>query len=592
MISKMETQEEIIRELHSGDSDQLEFIVSQNGRIVVEAPAGYGKTKTMISKIAYQIATKLIPNPKKILALTFSINAAYKIRKDVTEQIPNILYDQGASDINIAKRIVVSNYHGLCRSILSKYGFRISDHLRKIESLISIDDSKNASFEEHDIQIDQESKDVFVNFNFALKEANSTYLKANFGRYIDAVINKLLPLGYIPFNAVLCLTISLLKQYPNIKTFYQKLFPCIYVDEFQDTNILSYGLIKQLVGDSTRLYLMGDSLQRIYGFIGAIPDLITKAQAEFNMSFISLKHNHRFNNNSDMLLLDFNVRRNAESLTSPNIREAAKIDLKVFPNQDMEAKYILNKCKSLLDSTELEKVSVLFRGGQNNANTLKVIEEFNQQGIAYFYGLFGEDDIPYRKFHFDASYEFSTLLNGRNFSKKTSRQFISKIKNKYNGKSPMFDSLVSLCEIFFRRLFTDYYHLSEDEKIILVKETFEGYGLKQYMEYSKHRVIITTIHGAKGLEWEYVIVPDMEQSSLPNYFSCKECKFSGDCNIIFDKENEAHYLDELSVFYVAFTRAKKQVFFSASKQSLTKKGSWNRNLSCFLRLPGIEISSQ
>lgn len=79
-----------IKVLHCGDEKQLEVIFSDAQRLLVEAPAGYGKTKTMISKIAYMLACNELPNPKKILALTFSVNAAYKIKKDVAEQLPRL----------------------------------------------------------------------------------------------------------------------------------------------------------------------------------------------------------------------------------------------------------------------------------------------------------------------------------------------------------------------------------------------------------------------------------------------------------------------------------------------------------------------
>ena len=76
-------------QMHSNDKKQLEVIFSDSKRLIVEAPAGYGKTKTMVSKIAYLIGSNKVPNPKKILALTFSINAAYKIRKDIIESLPS-----------------------------------------------------------------------------------------------------------------------------------------------------------------------------------------------------------------------------------------------------------------------------------------------------------------------------------------------------------------------------------------------------------------------------------------------------------------------------------------------------------------------
>ena len=57
---------------HGGDERQLEVIFSDSPRLIVEAPAGYGKTTTMISRIAYLFAIGGIPNPKRILGLTFS----------------------------------------------------------------------------------------------------------------------------------------------------------------------------------------------------------------------------------------------------------------------------------------------------------------------------------------------------------------------------------------------------------------------------------------------------------------------------------------------------------------------------------------
>ena len=73
-----------IENKHQGDEKQLEIIFSPNKRLLVEAPAGYGKTHTMVSRIAYLISIGKLPVPKKLLALTFSVNAAYKIKKDVS----------------------------------------------------------------------------------------------------------------------------------------------------------------------------------------------------------------------------------------------------------------------------------------------------------------------------------------------------------------------------------------------------------------------------------------------------------------------------------------------------------------------------
>ena len=107
-----------IENKHQGDEKQLEIIFSPNKRLLVEAPAGYGKTHTMVSRIAYLISIGKLPVPKKLLALTFSVNAAYKIKKDVSKNIPELLQDLG-KQINIKEKIYVSNYRLLGEKIIS-----------------------------------------------------------------------------------------------------------------------------------------------------------------------------------------------------------------------------------------------------------------------------------------------------------------------------------------------------------------------------------------------------------------------------------------------------------------------------------------
>ena len=135
--------------------------------------------------------------------------------------------------------------------------------------------------------------------------------------------------------------------------------------------------------------------------------------------------------------------------------------------------------------------------------------------------------------------------------------------------------------------------MSNEEKISLIKDTFESNGLKQYVEFVNTKIIISTVHGSKGLEWDFVILPDMESFSFPNYYGlCGYCGCSANCNLKITKEIENKFLEELSVFYVAVTRGRKQVYFSASKTQLDSKNEIkSRNISCLLNLPGIEFTS-
>ncbi len=146
-----------------------------------------------------------------------------------------------------------------------------------------------------------------------------------------------------------------------------------------------------------------------------------------------------------------------------------------------------------------------------------------------------------------------------------------------------------MLRIFWDKFFIDFPFLSQDEKIGLITDTFEHNGLKQYVEFVSANIVISTVHAAKGLEWDFVILPDMEQDLFPNWSGlCNSCEFKTVCNLKITEQNKDQFLEELSVFYVAVTRARKQVFFTGSKTQLDYYNNQSpKNISCFLKLPGI-----
>ena len=578
-----------IIEKHHGDDKQLEIIFSSSSRLLVEAPAGYGKTHTMVSRIAYLMAVGRLPSPKKLLALTFSINAAYKIKKDVSINVPDLLSGL-SSNINIKEKIYVSNYHGFCRSVLKKYGYIIHPNLLKLDTLQSIDDGRRDSIMRAYSNLSNDEATLLSDFNFAVKNLNGTYVRENIDAYNAIVISKLLEKESIPYNAIITLTIKLFNDNSNILTFYQNYYTSILVDEFQDTNMLSYWLLNFLITSQTSILLLGDSLQRIYGFIGAVPNLLQDAERRYNLQLISLEKNYRFASNENMLQLDKIIRQNALTpFENPN-NLRANVNFILYENQELEATGIIYRTREILQQAPSAKVAIITK--QRGPNINHIIDAFNKENISFFYGLFTDEDIDYVKFNRKCLFEFIELLRDNSkINKKLAKTHYDKIKEIYiDNDSILIKALLKLLNIFWSRLFIDFAFLSNDDKISLIKETFEHNGIKQYMEYLDTSVIISTVHAAKGLEWDYVILPDMEKDSFPNWFGlCCKCKHSDDCNLVLDKNMEQSFLEELSVFYVAVTRAKKQVYFTASKTQLSTKGTFQKNYSCFMRLPGIEF---
>lgn len=590
MSKDIEDIRQKIIDRHAGDEKQLEVIFSPASRLLVEAPAGYGKTKTMISRIAYMLVTNQIPHPKKLLALTFSVNIAHKIKKDVEQQIPVLLQNTDFT-IKVNEKISVANYHKFCKDVLRMQGYSLHESLLLVDDFETVDE-KSLQHQEA-LHLNFQDTNLLLKFGNAVNTKDKDFVSANLNRYCEIIIRDLLPAKLITYNALLTLTIKLFRDFPKIRNFYTKYFVAIIVDEYQDTNWLSYWLLFLLVGKKTKVILLGDSLQRIYGFIGAVPDVLEISKEKFGLIKISLDKNHRFSSNPEMLNLDANIRKNAENPAAPYIEKTARVIFDFHATQSDEAQAVMERSLLLIKDNPGSKVAILVKQKKDNHNLEKILNVFDKNKTPYFYGLFTDQEHPYIKFNKNCLLEFEKIIGAKeHITKKLAVEHVKQIEKIYDKSDSLVNALIELLNIFWLRLFTDNAFFSNDEKKFFVRETFEHNGLKQYIEFVEADIVFSTVHAAKGLEWDFVIIPDMEQDSFPNKWGlCKNCLYKKTCVLSVTSKNENDFLEELSVFYVAVTRAKKQIYFSASSTQILDKinNTTSINLSCLINLPGILI---
>lgn len=580
---------------HEGDERQLEVIFSDSPRIIVEAPAGYGKTTTMISRIAYLFATGRIPNPKRILGLTFSVNAALKVKRDVAEKMPSLLGSTN-SPVAIGDKVTITNYHGFCKGILKKYGYLISDSLKKDVNLfraIGDPDAERqwllkAVLSGADIQVLKE-------VDMSIKEAripSSEVIQA----YNQIIIQKLLPYEYITHNAVILFVLDILTKFPEVKKFYQSYYPLIVVDEFQDTNCIAWELLKSIISDQTQLLFLGDPLQRIYGFIDALPNIMSTVVDEYQMAKIFLSKNYRFRNNPEMLKLDKNVRENATAFFAPTVSHEDIANVPAFwgVTQQEEAEKVVSKVKLLMENRDT-RIAILFKSRGQNAEIVEA--ELSKQEIPYFYGMFKDDDTEYVEFHNKCQSLFIQRFGRTKAINKTALvKFADSVKEAYaTSLDKTTRSLLQLLDALVEKISVDYADLVPEDKYLLLMDIFGNRQLKQSMEYVNSQVILSTVHGAKGLEWDHVIVCDVEQWVFT--FACKNCpnKYSKGpaCRLPnpIPRAFSESLLDDFYVFYVALTRAKKQAYISASKERFNASGTrYNSGkICCFALVNGIKL---
>lgn len=602
MVCQFNDVKRLFAEIHSNDEEHLNAIFSNSNKLIIEAPAGSGKTKILISKIAYNVLTNKIPLNKKILALTFSVNAAYKIKKEIVKNLPKLIEGHNYNPSSLNNIVNITNFHGFARKVLKKYGRLLDNRLENIDLFESISDSREEDLKNQKIELCQKDIQWIVEFNNNIVNNKINYQKdrAAFLKYISYVKNYYLPQNKISHNSHLIYLLLLFEQFPAIKDFYQKLYPIIIVDEFQDTNSIAWEIITTLTTNSTKLWLFGDSLQRIYGFIGAIEGLIERAKNELDMDIIELHTNYRFKDNRDLLNLDRCIRENAKNFVSPQPSQNANIVVYKFDTIEQENIQTINVLEKFLQESTGEKIAILIK--QRSPDIQKLIESMENAKIKFFYAIFSDDDKDYVNFHTEALEKFINLLREkkpRNINKSFLDVYCNLMKQHFEFGNQTEKSLIVLLEAFIKNIQTEYRFLDRDDKISYIVDMLSNRSLKQCMEYVDSYIILSTVHGAKGLEWDNIIVRGMKEYTFPSYTLCYNCRNTLDESKCFinlqkllkDKEIAKIYLEELSVFYVAATRAKKKLIFTTNKERINRKGDiYNCHLSCFLQLPGIRLN--
>lgn len=575
--------EQIIRDKHTGDKEQLDFIFSNDDRIIVTAPAGCGKTTAMVSKIAWNLSNGKVPMNKKILAMTFSVNAATKIKEALKELLPGLLenYEKELDKVEVA------NYHNFAIKLLYKHGYLLHNELLNLEQFQIVPEYSDI-LDKHLITSQSDILNDFVN---AVNNLNYKKVKQLTEPYYKILCEKLFSNHIITYNGILICANKLL-DIETIKNFYQKYYIILIVDEFQDTNYLSFMLINKLIGGNST-FLLGDDIQKIYGFLGAIKNIFPEFAKHYQMKEIEFLNNYRFSKNEKMKELDKFIRDYGTTYTPTTLQ--AKINVKILDNEDDEARFILKGVNKILTSSS-DKVAILVRGGKQADF---IVDKFDENTVPYFNAIFNDTDIEYIKFHEMALNVFYSVTNG---TKSISKKLLIKCKNDIESKKNevctdsqkeyIYHSLLRLLTALFTQV--QGIEFSSQERYERINFILVNNSLKHMMEFIDERIVITTIHSAKGLEWDYVIIPKLMGCSFPTYKgTCKKCKRQMGCRVgekycefTFPKGMEKEFKEEISVFYVGLTRAKKDIYVTANT-GINRNGYYDQT-SCLLNLPGLK----
>ncbi|HYF05479.1 MAG TPA: ATP-dependent DNA helicase [Patescibacteria group bacterium] len=300
--------------LENLNEQQVQAVTHAQGRLLIVAGAGTGKTTVITRRIAY-IVEQGWAKPEEILALTFTEKAADEMAGRAEQLLPLGYYDNW-----------IYTFHGFCQRLLGIYGldFGLSSEfkvLNEIQQWVTI--KKN--FEKFDLDYyrplgnpDRFISALLKHFSRCKDEliwpeeyvAYTESLKLSGGTVdnpeLDLEIKKvsevasayalyqklLLEQGAMDFGDMVFYCVRLLEQRPNVRKRLQDKFKYILVDEFQDTNHAQFELIRLL--ENNNLTVVGDDDQSIYKFRGASFSNIQKLLTYYpNLARVTLLKNYR-----------------------------------------------------------------------------------------------------------------------------------------------------------------------------------------------------------------------------------------------------------------------------------------------------------
>ncbi len=264
-----------------------------DGPLLVLAGAGSGKTSVITQKIAYLVEQCDIP-ARNIAAVTFTNKAAREMKARVSKLMSK----------DKARGLTVSTFHNLGLSIIRteiktlgfKPGFSILDQedCRKLLKELMVRHS-----ELEDKLLDQVQSSISNWKNSLLEPGQATGASNSTGEQGIAMLYERYQRALKAYNAVdfddLIMTpVMLFKQHPEILNKWQRRIRYLLVDEYQDTNLAQYELVRTLVNEKQALTVVGDDDQSIYAWRGARPENLMQLQTDFpDLEIIKLEQNYR-----------------------------------------------------------------------------------------------------------------------------------------------------------------------------------------------------------------------------------------------------------------------------------------------------------
>lgn len=609
------------------NEEQIEAVKHIHGPLLVIAGAGSGKTKVITHRVAYLISQKI--EPSSILAVTFTNKAAEEMKQRILSllnfknhsdfrELSKKTMPFVSTFHALGVRVLREDFE--LAGINKNFSILDEDDSQKIiKSILKELNLKEETFSVNRVKNFISSQKNRLITHIDLQDEVKDYFPKIMADVWYRYEKKMKERGLLDFDDLIVKTIFLFKRETEILKKYQNRWNFIHIDEYQDTNRPQYMLSKMLAASHNNICVVGDSDQAIYSFRGADFTNILNFNKDWkDAKVVVLNKNYRSTKNildianasisynkarhpKDLL----NVKENGEPaglfVAESEIAEGefVAITIKKFLDNDIMIDFDLDLNKS---SFKNQSIAVLIRANFQS----RIFEEFfltagisyEMIGIKFFERKEIKDILSYFKYALNRqdflSFERMTNSPNRGIGEKT----LEKYFKKESGISPQRKKEIERLEKFSDDILKN---IKTIPCSLLVKKVFEDSGYEDYLsalgeegekrlenikevvslakkydifqgeeailklleesallsgddnaKKNKNTVKITTVHAAKGLEFDVVFVVGLEEGLFP-YHSFN------------DIDREMKLEEERRLFYVALTRAKKNLFLSCAK---------------------------
>ncbi len=361
---------------------QREAVESVEGPVLVLAGPGSGKTRVLTHRVAYLVEEMRVP-PWQIMAVTFTNKAA----KEMKDRLYRLLGDS-------FRELTIGTFHAICARLLRREAdvlglspqyviYDSADQLsvmRRAIKALNVDDKQyrpTAMLR----QVSQAKNELLKPEDLRPANYREEIVKRLYERY-QAFLSEN---GALDFDDLLVKAVELLGQHPEVRTKYQRRYPFILVDEWQDTNMAQYELVKHLAGSRANLFVVGDEDQSIYRFRGADYRNVARFQEDFEGArVILLERNYR----STQTILDVansviarNPHRHPKRLYTEQPGGPQIVVMEAY-NEQEEGDTIVGEIRRLVaeGQARLGDCAVMYR---TNAQSRPLEDAFVRQGMPY-----------------------------------------------------------------------------------------------------------------------------------------------------------------------------------------------------------------